>query len=137
MNYEETKLKAYKEKIEIVELTIDIPIYNNLEDRSLYGTYEGTLLKLFNNKRENKEDILEIRNYYGNNKITLVVNLTNYSNGSNYDESIKHLKEWLRGSFDMKLEDIKEYKHSGYLYTINTYENNIDSCDDYVKAVNW
>lgn len=134
----ETRLKAYKEEINILELTIDIPYFDNLEDRLIYGTYENTLLKLFNNKRENKDEILEIRNYYGSNKITMVINLDAYRQGSynSEEEDIEHLKRFMIGSFDMKSEDIKEYKHKGYLYTINDYENGID-IDDYVVVNEW
>lgn len=131
-------LKSYRKEIDILELTIDIPYFDKLEDRLIYGTYEDTLLRLFNNKRENKEDILEIRNYYGNNKITIVVNLDNYRyNHNTEEEDIKHLKQWLIGNFDISIDDIKEYRHKGHLYTIETYENNIDSCDDYVVVNEW
>lgn len=132
-------LKSYRREINIIELTIDIPYFDNLEDRLIYGTYENTLLKLFNNARDNKDDILEIRNYYGSNKITMVINLDAYREGSynTEEEDIEHLKRFMIGSFDMKSEDVKEYRYKGNIYEIDRYDNKIDSCNDYVVVNEW
>lgn len=132
-------LKSYRREINIIELTIDIPYFDNLEDRLMYGTYENTLLKLFNNARDNKDDILEIRNYYGSNKITMVINLDAYREGSHNteEEDIEHLKRFMIGNFDMKSEDVKEYRYKGNIYEIDRYDNKIDSCNDYVVVNEW
>ena len=136
MEDKQINLKSYRKDIEVLELTIDIPYYEDVEKRFIYGTYESTLLRLFNNKREN-EEILDIRNYYDSNKITLVVNLTAYmeDNRDSKEECIKHLKNWLIGNFDIATSDVKEYIHEGHIFEVYEHENGIDSLDDYVRVV--
>lgn len=132
-------LKSYRKEITILELTIDVPYYDDVKKRFMYGTYEETLLRLFNNKREHKDDILEIRNYYGSNKITMIVNLTYYLEDRKCDEkeAIKYLKRFMIDRFDLTDEDVKEYKHKGYIYEIYENENNLDVLNDYIIVNEW
>ena len=132
-------LKSYRKEINILELTIDVPYYEDIDKRNMYGTYASTLLKFFNNKRENKNDILEIRNYYDNSKITLIINLDAYRQDSynTEEEDIEHLKRFMIGNFDMKTEDIEEYRYKGNLYDINYLDNDIDVCNDYIVVNEW
>lgn len=136
MEERQINLKSYRKGIEVLNLTIDIPYYEDAHKRLVYGTYEDTLLRLFNNKRDN-EEILDIRNYYDSNEITLVVNLTAYMEDSrdSREECIKHLKKWLIGNLDIALNDVKEYIHEGHIFEVYEHENDIDSLDDYVRVV--
>ena len=133
------KLNAFVDDIDILSLTIDIPYYEKLEDRCMYGTYESTLLRVFNNKREHREDILEIINYYGSNELKVVFNFTHYREDSynTEEEDIKHLKRWLIGNFDLSEDAVKEERFKGRLYTINEYNNNIDTFKDYIVVSEW
>lgn len=133
MNEQEVKLKSYRREAEILTLTMDVPYYDDPDKRSICGTYESTLLKLFNNKRENKE-ILEIRNYYGNNKITLVIDFTAYMSDSNEDKdaSIEHLKNWFAGNHDIKNEDIDASLDTGYIYEVDELDNDMEGIHNYV-----
>lgn len=120
MKNKETLLKAHKEKIEVLSLTMEVPVER----------YSETLLKLFNNKRENKE-ILKLINYYDSNAITIHINLTSYleDSFSSRDESIEHLKEWFIGSLPIDINSLKEYYYIGYIYYVNEYENNFEFQD--------
>lgn len=123
----ELYLKAYRSEIEVVSLTIDVPEYEG-EKRTWYYRYEDVLLKLFNNKREDK-DILEIINYYGSNKITIEVNLTHYLEdgyrNDNREEAIEHLKTWLTSNLDISNEQVETNFYKGYIYEVGEYDNKI------------
>jgi len=130
MKEQEIRLKAYRKEIEVLTLQMDVPYYEDESKRMLCGTYENTLLRLFNNKREHKE-ILEIRNYYNSYMITIKINFTEYmdKDGNDRKEEIEHLKSWFAGYHDIKNEDIKAYVNKGYIYEVDTYENNIPYYD--------
>lgn len=125
-------LCAYKQEVEILTLQMDVPVYEG-ERASWFPKYEDVLLKLFNNKRENKE-ILEIRNYYGSNAISMTVNLTEYMEGSSdtKEECIEHLVEWFKCGLDIKDEDVKQYLRTGTIYTIPEWENKMEG-DNYLE----
>lgn len=125
-----TTLKSYRKEIEVLSLTLDVPQYEyNDERRNWFPKYEDVLLKVFNNKRENKE-ILKIMNYYGSNEITIHINLTDYMNDSeNREEVIEHLKDWFKSGCDVSNDKIDTYIYKGYVYTIPEYENNIKTFD--------
>lgn len=131
MREQEIRLKAYRKEIEVLTLQMDVPYYEDESKRMICGTYENTLLRLFNNKRENKE-ILEIRNYYDSDVITIKINFTEYmdKDENNRKEEIEHLKSWFAGNHDIKNEDIKAYVNKGYIYEVDTYENNIPYYDN-------
>lgn len=133
MREQEIKLISYRREAEILTLTMDVPYYEDADKRSICGTYETTLLKLFNNKRENDE-ILEIRNYYGSNKITLVIDFTKYMSSSEVDkdEAIKHLKDWFAGMHDISRDDITASLDKGYIYEVNEYDNDMEGIHNYV-----
>ena len=133
MKEQEVKLISYRREAEILTLTMDVPYYDDPSKRSICGTYESTLLKLFNNKRDNKE-ILEIRNYYGSNKITLIIDFTRYMSDSNEDKdtSIEHLKNWFAGNHDIKNEDIETSLDIGYIYEVDELDNNMEGIHNYV-----
>lgn len=125
MEEKEVMLKAYKREIEVLKLTMDVPSYDyNDERRKIFPRYEDVLLKLFNNKRENKE-ILAIRNYYDSNKITIEVNLTDYMGESDRKETIEHLKTWFSSGLDVSNDMIEEYYCKGHIYTIPEYTNKL------------
>lgn len=124
MENKETLLRAYKEKIEVLSLSMEVPVEK----------YADALLKYFNNMREEKS-ILKIQNYYGSNKITLHINLTNYLKSDSEDEraeSIEHLKDWFRGDLDISTKDIEVEFYEGYVFYINEFDNekNIQSFKD-------
>lgn len=133
MKEQEVRLISYRKEIEVLTLTMDIPYYEDSEKRAICGTYEATLLKLFNNKRDNKE-ILEIRNYYGSNKITLVIDFTSYMNGSEEDRnnSIVHLKEWFAGSHDININEIEAKLDVGYIYEVSEFENDFTGINNFI-----
>lgn len=126
MEVKETLLKAYKEKVEVLSLTMEVP----------YERYADTLLRLFNNKRENKE-ILKLINYYDSNVITMHINLNEYINSSysSREECIKHLKEWFISGLDIDINKVKEHYYVGYIYYVNEYDNNFkfEDGDKYVE----
>jgi len=127
---QEVMLKSYRKEIEVLSLTMDVPYYEPNDERGKwFPKYEDVLLKLFNNKRENDE-ILEINNYYGNNEITIRINLTQYledSYDTSKEEAIEHLKEWFIGGCDVSKDKIKQYIRKGYVYVIPEYEMNTDN----------
>lgn len=125
-----TTLKSYRKEIEVLSLTLDVPVYEyNDERRNWFPKYEDVLLKVFNNKRENKE-ILKIINYYDSNEITIHINLTDYeSEDSNREETIEHLKDWFKSGCDVSNDKIDTYIYKGYVYTISEYENDIKTFD--------
>lgn len=126
MEVKETLLKAYKEKVEVLSLTMEVP----------YERYADTLLRLFNNKRENKE-ILKLINYYDSNVITMHINLNEYINSSysSREECIKHLKEWFISGLDIDINKVEENYYVGYIYYVNEYDNNFkyEDGDKYVE----
>ena len=133
MKEQEVKLKAYRREVEILSLTMDVPYYDDHDKRSICGTYESTLLKLFNNKRDNKE-ILDIRNYYNNNKITMVIDFTTYMSDSyeSKEEAIEHLKNWFAGMHDIKRDDIVATLDKGYIYEVDELDNDMEGIYNYV-----
>lgn len=128
---EEVRLKAYKSKVKVLYLTIDVP--NNDDKKDFLYSYEQVLLKLFNNKRENKE-ILDLHNYYGGNEITIAINLTAYmeDNHDSEKDAIEHLKTWLTSGLDVSNEQVEEYLDEGYIYKVTTYENKIEGISNYI-----
>ena len=136
-------LKSYRRKVEIITLTLEVPTYEPTDERGKwFPRYEDVLLRLFNNKRE-EEDILEIRNYYSSNKITMVVNLTDYVDGGygkSKDECIEQLVKWFIGGLDVAPKDVKKDIGKAYIYEINGYDNNIPykEGDDYIETyIHW
>ena len=116
-------LKSYRKEIEVLAMEVEVPV-RDAQDKHLYS-YEDLLLKLFNNKRDDK-DILKIENYYGNNYIRVLINLTSYIEHNNSrEESIEHLKRWFTSGLDVADEDIEIEFIKGYVYTIPEYENKI------------
>ncbi len=116
-------LKSYRKEIEVLAMEVEVPT-RDAQDKHLYS-YEDLLLKLFNNKRDDK-DILKIENYYGNNYIRVLINLTSYMEHNNSrEESIEHLKRWFTSGLDVADEDIEVEFIKGYVYTISEYENKI------------
>ena len=131
MKEQETMLKSYRKEIEVLSLTVDIPQYAiDDEKRNWFPKYEDVLLKVFNNKRENK-DILKIINYYGSNKLTVHINLTLYleDSYSSKEECIEHLKDWLTSGLDVSNDMVEQNIYKGYVYSINDYENNMKCWD--------
>lgn len=126
-----TTLKSYRKEIEVLSLTLDVPAYEyNDERRNWFPKYEDVLLKVFNNKRENKE-ILKIMNYYDSNAITIHINLTDYeSEDSNREEVIEHLKDWFKSGCDVSNDKIDARIYKGYVYEISEYDNEIQTWDD-------
>ena len=115
MNYEDTLLRAYKEKIEVLELSMEVPVEK----------YADAVLKYFNNMREEKA-ILKIQNYYGSNKITLHINFTHYLQCDSEEEraeSIEHLKDWFRGGLDIADKDIEVNFYEGYIFNVSEFDN--------------
>lgn len=125
MNEKTIMLKSYRKEIEVLSMEIDVPVREE-KDKYFYS-YEDLLLKLFNNKRDNKE-ILKIENYYGNNVIRVLINLTSYmDNYSSKESCIKFLKDWFRSNIDIAEEEVKTEIIKGFIYTIPEWENNIKS----------
>ena len=85
----QVKLDAWKTRIEVMEVEI-----TGISDK----TYCEVLTRLFNNQREHKQSILELINYYGNNRITLMINLSNYREHSynSKEEDIEHIIDWVK-----------------------------------------
>ena len=131
----EIMLKSYRKEIEAISLTMDVPYYEPNDERGKwFPKYEQVLLKLFNNKREHK-DILEIRNYYGSDKITMVVNLTDYLNGSesSREETIEHLVQWFKCGCDVADDQVKQYIHKAYIYEVPEYKLATRCDDNYLR----
>ena len=120
---EQKNLVSYRKVVDTVRLTLNVP--DNKE-------YYEVLTALFNNKRENKE-ILEVYNYYGNNKITLVVNLTDYAEDNYHEtveeakeEAIKHLKRWVNCFMrDNDENNIEVYQSKASIYYIDEYSSKL------------
>lgn len=116
-------LKSYRKEIEVLTLEVEVPTRDE-QDKHLYS-YEDLLLKLFNNKRDDK-DILKIENYYGNNYIRVLINLTSYIEHNNSrEESIEHLKRWFTSGLDVSDDAVEVEFIKGFIYTIPQWENNI------------
>ena len=132
----EVMLKAYEEEIEVLRLTMEVPNYEyGDERRTMFPRYEDVLLRLFNNKRENKE-ILAIRNYWGSDKITIEINLTDYlEHSQDRKETIEHLKTWFSSGLDVSNEQIEEYYLTGHIFRIPEYENKLakDNTENYFE----
>ena len=118
-------LKSYRKEIEVLAMEVEVPT-RDVQDKYFYS-YEDLLLKLFNNKRDDK-DILKIENYYGNNYIRVLINLTSYIEHNNSrEESIEHLKRWFTSGLDVSDDDIEIDFIKGYIYTIPEWENKIET----------
>ena len=125
MNEKEVMLKSYRKEIEVLAMEVEVPT-RDVQDKYFYS-YEDLLLKLFNNKRDDK-DILKIENYYGNNYIRVLINLTSYIEHNNSrEESIEHLKRWFTSGLDVSDDDIEIDFIKGYIYTIPEWENKIET----------
>lgn len=120
----QVKLDAWKTRIEVME--VDITGISN-------ETYCEVLARLFNNQREHSKDILELRNYYGSNRITLLINLSNYRIDSynSKEEDIEHIIDWVK-SMCFYQDGIKvEYTlGNGYVWNIDEYKSNIRYFND-------
>lgn len=120
-------LKSYRKEIEVLSMEMDVPVREE-KDKYFYS-YEDLLLKLFNNKRDER-DILKIENYAGSNVIRVLINLTSYMDHYSSKEScIKYLKDWFRANIDIAEEDIKTEIIKGFIYTISQWENNIETLE--------
>lgn len=131
MNCKDVRLTCCRADVEVLVLRINIP---SIED------YKTTLLRLFNNKREDK-DILEIQNFYCNNDIEISIDLTAYMNDTHKtkEEVIKHLTWWLIGNMDMKAEDVKVEVSKGRVYSMyedefTYFDENNDFIRNYVRS---
>lgn len=133
---EKKRMDVWKEEIEVLSLTIDIPEEKG-ERKSWFYSYEDVLTKLVNNKREDK-DILEIENYYGSNKITIRINWTSYledNRGDTEEELIEHLKNWLSSGVDVSNDKIKAEINKGCIYTIDGWYNGVKDFDENDKRI--
>ena len=119
-DYVQVKLDAWKTRIEVMEVEI-----TGISDK----TYCEVLTRLFNNQREHKQSILELINYYGNNRITLMINLSNYREHSynSKEEDIEHIIDWVK-SMCFYEDGIKvEYTlGNGYVWNIDEYRSKIE-----------
>ena len=119
-------LKSYRKEIEVLSMEVEVPMYRDENEKHLY-TYPDLLLKLFNNKRDDK-DILKIENYSGNNYIRIYINLTSYIEHNNKrEESIEHLKRWFTSGLDVADDDIEVEISKGYVYEVPMWENKIET----------
>ena len=120
---EQKTLISYRKVVDTVRFTLNVP--NNEE-------YYEVLTALINNKRENKE-ILEVYNYYDNNKISLVVNLTDYAENNYHDsieeakeEAIAHIKRWVNNFMrDNDENNIEVYQGKASIYYIDEYSSKL------------
>lgn len=123
-DYVQVKLDAWKTRIEVMEVEI-----TGISDK----TYCEVLTRLFNNQREHKQSILELINYYGNNRITLMINLSNYREHSynSKEEDIEHIIDWVK-SMCFYEDGIKvEYTlGNGYVWNIDEYRSKIEYFND-------
>ena len=119
-------LKSYRKEIEVLSLEVEVPTYDyDDERRNYFYRYEDLLLKLFNNKRDDR-DILKIENYSGSNYIKVYINLTSYTeHNSSREECIEHLKRWFTSNMDIADEDIEVEITKGYIYEVPSWENKI------------
>lgn len=115
-NEKEVMLKSYRKEIELLVLKVEIPDIKE---------YEDTLLRLFNNKREDR-CILNIQNWYGSNDIAIYINLTEYDDGDNRQKSIEHLKQWFIGRLDIAEEKIEVEIGKAFIYEIPDYLNDFE-----------
>lgn len=123
-DYIQVKLDAWKTRIKVMEVEI-----TGISDK----TYCEVLTRLFNNQREHSKDILELRNYYGSNRITLLINLSNYCENSfnSREEYIGHIIDWIK-SMCFYEDGIKvEYTlGNGYVWNIDEYRSKIEYFND-------
>ena len=78
------RTEVFKEDHDILMICLNVP--NEI--------YCEVLTKLFNNKRDNKS-IIDLHNYYGDNNITMAIDLDTYE-ARNKEEAKKHLLEWTK-----------------------------------------
>lgn len=79
-----TEVEVYAEDHLVLTATLDVPD----------EIYCSVLTKLFNNKRDEKS-ILELNNYYSNNKISIAIDLNEYGSDA-VDKGEKDILEWLK-----------------------------------------
>lgn len=123
-DYVQVRLDAWKTRIEVMEVKI-----KGISD----DDYCEVLTRLFNNKRDNHRDILDLYNTYINNNITVVINLSNYHDGSygTKEEDIDHLIKWIKSMCGYK--DGIEVSYTigkGYLWEVDEYRSNIKPFDE-------
>lgn len=119
---EQKNLISYRKVVDVVRFTI------NPTDEE----YCEVLTCLFNNKRDTKE-ILEVYNYYASNKITIVVNLTDYAKDNYYDDdeeakkdAIAHIKKWVNNFMrDNDENNIEVYESKACIYYIDEYSSKL------------
>lgn len=112
-------LKAWKTTIDTMEVVIDV------DGRE----YCEVLTALFNNKRENRKDIIDLYNNWGSNKITLVINLTHYGDGdADMKDTIRHILDWIESicNYNSKVEYTLG---KAYLYEVDEYQSKIEYFD--------
>lgn len=113
---ERKNLISYREEVDLVDFKI-----NPTDDE-----YCEVLTCLFNNKREEKE-IIDLYNCYGNNYITIVVNITEYMKDfEDKQDAISHIKSWLNNFMkDNDINNIDVYEHKGAIYHIDEYGSKV------------
>ena len=119
---EQKTLISYRKVVDVVRFTI----------KPTDEEYCEVLTCLFNNKRDQKE-ILEVYNYYGSNKISVVVNLTDYTTYNYYDDdkeaeadAIAHIKRWLNMFMrDNDENNIEVYRSKASIYYIDEYSSKL------------
>lgn len=125
MKEQEKMLKSCRKEIEVLHLRVSIP---DIED------YKNVLLRLFNNKREDK-DILDITNFYQNNDIEVSIDLTSYMNEMNKtkEEVIEHLKHWVVSGLDMLSDNVKVEINKAYVYDVYDQFEWFDKDDNFIQ----
>lgn len=105
------KTEVYAEDHTILVATINVA--DNKE-------YCEVLTKLFNNKRDEKS-IIELVNYYENNRITVAVDLDEYGSEAE-DKGEKHILDWMQ-SLGNDIELVSNRVENARIYTyMSIYE---------------
>ena len=120
MRDKDVRLLFTEVEVEVLKLRVSIP---KPED------YRKVFLKLHNNMREDK-DILEVNNFWCNNDIEMIVNLTAYINyvHKSKEEGIEHLKEWMVSGCDIDPNSVKVEIEKGKVY--EPYEDQFEFFDE-------
>lgn len=89
--------------------------------------YSEVLTCLFNNKRDNREEILDLWNYWGSNSITIKINMTKYAEDfESEDQAIDHIKNWLNNFMrDNDVNNIIVTHGKAAIYHIDEYGSKI------------
>lgn len=116
----DVKLLFMSVEVEVLKLRVSIP---KQED------YRKVFLKLHNNMREDK-CILEINNFWCNNDIEMIVDLTNYINyvHKSKEEVVEHLREWMVSGCDIDPNSVKVEIEKGIVYEL--YEDQFEFFDE-------